>query len=402
MVVSQLQARSESQGGGSSRNSCISHPAPGEEDSVVTFEEWSLPTQDDKEEESLKEMVLFHLSPTHQPHPDVQPTHLESGLSEGGESLIACFDTDDELDNQPPLTDTVEESPSVVPLAEEWMGQICQGSVIPMAWNPESCPVELEDLEAADNHDSSSLDIGTQLEVSEKWLLELLDQDGAARGCSTALEPIGNSELLETSSEKARPFASLLESKGTLLEQPKVVRAEAETTQDSLIVCLESEDELEEASSLDQISNEYRVMVAAFSEAKPGSLSVLSNLTEKLLAEDNGVQESPLFSQDGEEADELQNWSLCGTQNSSIDPEIEDYSGHSSNDEVVVDDTTTPNLSELCLEIGKTEALNGREKKGTGQQHTAIVACYSPPRRVTSILSTHPNTPRGQDYLGCF
>ncbi|KAG8147182.1 hypothetical protein E2320_022812 [Naja naja] len=96
MVVSQLQARSESQGGGSSRNSCISHPAPGEEDSVVTFEEWSLPTQDDKEEESLKEMVLFHLS-THQPHPDVQPTHLEKELVE----------TDD---NPPNVTYVVQES----------------------------------------------------------------------------------------------------------------------------------------------------------------------------------------------------------------------------------------------------------------------------------------------------
>ncbi|XP_060539203.1 uncharacterized protein LOC117673237 [Pantherophis guttatus] len=372
MVASQLQARPESPSGTSSKSTCISHLGPGEEDTVMASEDWSPPTQDDKEENSLKEMILSHVSPTHLPHSDVQPTHLESGVSEYGECLIACFDTDDESDNQPPLTDTMEESLSVVPLAEEWMDQVCAGSVIPLEWNPESCPVELEDLEVVDNNDSSSLDIGAQLEESEKRLLELLDQDGAASGSSAELEP-GDGELLETSSEKEMPFASLLESKGALLEQPEVIRADSETTQDSLAVCVESEDELEEALSLDQINNEDRAMVA-FSEAKPDSQSLLalSHTPGNMLAEDNGAlldasaplpQESPLFHPDGEEAAELQNWSVCGTQNSSLDPEIADYSGHSSNDEAVVDDTTTPNLSELCLETVETEALNGSETR---------------------------------------
>ncbi|XP_058038760.1 NAC-alpha domain-containing protein 1-like [Ahaetulla prasina] len=369
-VVSQLQARPETPSDASSKSTCISHPGPGEEDSVMASEDLSAPTQDDKEEDFLKEMVVSHVSPTHLPHSNVQPTHLDLGVSECGECLIACFDTDDESDNQLRLTDTAEESPSVVPLAEEWMDQVCAGSVIPLEWNTESCPVELEYLEVVDNNDSSSLDIGARLEESEKRLLELLDQDGATSGSSAELEP-GDDELLEISSEKERPFVTLLESQGALLEQPKVIREDSETTQDSLAVCLESEDELEEVSSLDQINNEDCAM-RSFSEAKPNSQSLLelSHTPENILAEDNRIlldvlaplpQESPLFHPDGEEGAELQNWSVCGTQNSSLDPEIEEYSGHSSNDEAVVDDTTTPTLSELCLETVKTEALNGSQ-----------------------------------------
>ncbi|XP_070623085.1 uncharacterized protein [Erythrolamprus reginae] len=360
-VVSQLQARPESPDDVSSKSTCISHPGPGEEDSVMASEDLSPPTQDDKGD-SLKE--------THLVHSDVQPTQPEPVISECAECLIACFDTDDESDNQPPLTDTAEEAPSFVPLAEEWMGQVCARSVIPLEWIPKSCPVELEDLEAVDINDSSSLDISARLEESEKRLLELLDQDGAASGSSTELEP-GYGELVETTSEKERPLLSLLESKGDLLEQPKIILADSDATQDSLIVCVDSEGELKEVSSLDQINNNEECAMVAFSEAKPDSISLLalSHTPGNILAEDNKIllyasaplpHEFPLFHSGGVEA---ANWSLCGTQNNSIDQEMEDYSGHSSNDEVVVGDPMTPKLSELCMEPSETEALNGRETR---------------------------------------
>ncbi|KAK9395972.1 hypothetical protein NXF25_019333 [Crotalus adamanteus] len=365
--------RPESPDSTSSRNSCVSPLGPGDEtllepDSVATSEDSASPTQDETEDASFKELVPAHLSPTHLPAPDVQSTQLVlGGVAECGECLIACFDTDDELDNQPPLTP--EDSPSLAPFAEEWVGQVSAASVISLGWHHPACPVELEELEAVDHNDPSSLDMGARLEESEKRLLELLDQDGAAGRSSEDLEQ-ADGATLEASSEKEPPFASfLLESKVALLEQPEVSRADAETTQDSLLVCLESEDELEEASSLDQLNNNEERAMAAFCEAKSDSLLALSHTPENVLVEDNGVLldasgalplESP---PDVEEAAELQNWSLCGTQSSSIDPEIEDYTGHSSSEEVVVDDTAAPSLSELCLETGETETLNGRETR---------------------------------------
>ncbi|XP_039174800.1 NAC-alpha domain-containing protein 1-like [Crotalus tigris] len=361
--------RPESRGSTSSRNSCVSPLGPGDESLLEpTSEDSASPTQDETEDASLKELVPAHLSLTHLPPPDVQSTQLAlGGVAECGECLIACFDTDDELDNQPPLTP--EDSPSLAPFAGEWVGQVSAASVISLGWHHPACPVELEELEAVDHNDPSSLDMGARLEESEKRLLELLDQDGAAGRSSEDLEQ-ADGATLEASSEKEPPFASfLLESKVALLEQPEVSRADAETTQDSLLVCLESEDELEEASSLDQLNNTEERAMAAFSEAKSDSLLALSHTPENVLVEDNGVlldasgpvpPESPL---DVEEAAELQNWSLCGTQSSSIDPEIEDYTGHSSSEEVVVDDIAAPNLSELCLETGETETLNGRETR---------------------------------------
>ncbi|KAL7977825.1 hypothetical protein Chor_010777 [Crotalus horridus] len=361
--------RPESPDSTSSRNSCVSPLGPGDESLLEpTSEDSASPIQDETEDASLKELVPAHLSPTHLPPPDVQSTQLAlGGVAECGECLIACFDTDDELDNQPPLTP--EDSPSLGPFAGEWVGQVSAASVISLGWHRPACPVALEELEAVDHNDPSSLDMGARLEESEKQLLELLDQDGAAGRSSEDLEQ-ADGATLEASSEKEPPFASfLLESKVALLEQPEVSRADAETTQDSLLVCLESEDELEEASSLDQLNNNEERAMAAFSEAKSDSLLALSHTPENVLVEDNGVlldasgalpPESP---PDVEEAAELQNWSLCGTQSSSIDPEIEDYSGHSSSEEAVVDDTAAPSLSELCLETGETETLNGRETR---------------------------------------
>lgn len=371
MVVS----RPESPGSSTtSRSSCNSPLGPGEaslleQDSAVTSEEVTSPTQGETEDASLKELLLAHLSPTHRPPLDVRSTPLESGgLPEGGECLIACFDTDDELDNQPPSA--LEDSPLAGPFAEEWVGRVSAESVITLGWNPQACPVELEDLDAVGHPDSSSPDMGARLEESEKRLMELLDQDGATSRSSADLDQVDAEMLDAASSEKERPFAAPpREAQVTLLEQREVTRADAETTQDILVACLESDDELEEASSLDQLNNNEDRVIAAFSEAESDALLAPSHTPENLLGEDNGIlldASGPLppASPPGvEQAAELQNWSMCGTQNSSIDPEIEDYSGHFSSEEGAVDDTTAPSLSELCLETGETETLNGRETR---------------------------------------
>ncbi|XP_058038771.1 nascent polypeptide-associated complex subunit alpha-like [Ahaetulla prasina] len=55
--------------------------------------------------------------------------------------------------------------------------------------------------------------------------------------------------------EKERPLVALLESR-RIFRTTQSRRADSETTQDNVAVCLESEDELEEASSLDQSNNE--------------------------------------------------------------------------------------------------------------------------------------------------
>ncbi|XP_063159276.1 NAC-alpha domain-containing protein 1-like [Candoia aspera] len=378
-AISRLQARPELESpGSSSRSSSVSHEGRGQEesllqqDSAVASGDLGPTVQYEKGEESLKEMAPSCASPEHLPHQDVHPTNPGSGDPDCGECLIACFDSDEELDNPPPLANAAEGSPSAGHLAEEWIGPVCAGSVIPLEWNPKSSPVQFEDLEAMDASDPSTFDIGARLRESEEWLLELLDQDGATGRSSAELEQ-GHGEMLDTSSEKEVPFVSLLESEVAILEQPEVIRADTETTEDSLMACLESEEELEEASSLDQMNNNEDRAMVTFSEAKPDShsLLVLSDAPENILAADNEVlletatplpQDSSLFHPEVEEAAEFQNWSLCGTQNSSIDPEIEDYSGHFSNEEAaVVDDATTPSLPELCLETGEAGTLNGRE-----------------------------------------
>ncbi|XP_070623033.1 uncharacterized protein [Erythrolamprus reginae] len=341
-VVSQLQTRPESPDDVFSKSTCISQPGPGEEDSVMASEDLSPPTRDDKGD-SLKEMVLSPISPTHLPHSDAQSTHPDSGGSESAESLIICFDIDDELDNQSPLTDTAEESPSFVPLDEELIDQDCAGIIIPLEWIP---ILNLQDLVGVDN--VPIVDIITRLEESKRQLLEFLNQDDAASGCSAEWQS-GDGELLETTSEKEKPFLSLLESKGDLLKEPKIILADSDATQDSLIVCEDSEDELKEGSLFYQINNNHAMV--AFSEASPDLLSFLASsyTPGNSLEEDN---------EDFLDA-------------SAQDREIEDKSGHSSNDGEVVDDTMTPKLSELCLETDDTEGPKGTKVKTTQFQGSA-------------------------------
>ncbi|XP_019385397.1 PREDICTED: NAC-alpha domain-containing protein 1-like [Crocodylus porosus] len=149
---------------------------------------------------------------------------LEKGLPSAGECLIACFDTDEEAESFPGL-ESAEPGGQLAP-AELWEEE-------------EPAPA------AGQADDAPAVDIGARLRESEARLLELLDQDGTSlAGTRQSPEP-GKDE---------GPFQALLgASEAEVLEQPEVSRADHEPSGDSPATF--SSEELEEASSLDQVNN---------------------------------------------------------------------------------------------------------------------------------------------------
>ncbi|KAJ7322655.1 hypothetical protein JRQ81_018942 [Phrynocephalus forsythii] len=198
--------------------------------SRVTLERGKRVRDEEEEEEKEEEG-----SPTGTGSPSASPearplSDQEGSREEGhpdlGECLIACFDTDEEADTLPP-----------------WMSP--RGS---LHW---------------------------QLKESEEQLLELLDQDEALQE-EDLTEPEGpGAGGLDAGPEKEARFASLLEvSEAAALDQPEVIRADSEPPEECLIACFESEDELEDASSLDHMNNNDPAEVM-FPEANSGSQPLL-------------------------------------------------------------------------------------------------------------------------------
>ncbi|KAL8164680.1 UNVERIFIED_CONTAM: hypothetical protein K2H54_002013 [Gekko kuhli] len=280
-----LQTVPEQEGAGDfsecSGSSSSSVPSPGQEwgaslqqDTVVLGRS----TKSDEEEDSQGETGSSHSSLEHQSLSDVQEAPGR-GVPDSGECLIACFDTDDEADNLPSLDATTERPELVSQVSEEWIDHIYVGAAIPLGWDPKPC--QSAELMATESADSPAVDIGARLKESEERLLELLDHDDASGGGSPEL-----GREFDVDPEKGEAlFVSLLESsEAAILEQPEVTRAD-EPVGECLFACFESEDELEEASSLDLMNNNEDHMVVAFSEADPDSrlLMGLSDTQEKTL-----------------------------------------------------------------------------------------------------------------------
>ncbi|XP_043397663.1 NAC-alpha domain-containing protein 1 isoform X2 [Chelonia mydas] len=170
---------------------------------------------------------------------------LEKGLPSSGECLIACFDTDEETEAFPGLevvlenTEPISQSATAEVCGAPWRGGDGRGSVIPLPWKQKPAPTELAEPTARKASDASMFEIGTKLKESEAHLLELLDQDSTSLG--------GRME---------GHFEAQLEASDTSLEQPEVARADSEPAGECLIACFSSsEEDLEEASSLDQVNN---------------------------------------------------------------------------------------------------------------------------------------------------
>ncbi|XP_019338525.2 NAC-alpha domain-containing protein 1 isoform X2 [Alligator mississippiensis] len=150
---------------------------------------------------------------------------LEKGLPSAGECLIACFDTDEEAESFPGL-ESAEPGVQLAP-AEPWEEE-------------ESAPA------AGQAGDAPTVDIGARLKESEARLLELLDQDSTS--------PAGTRQSPEPGKDEGPLQALLGASEAAVLEQPEVSRADHEPTGDSS-AAFSSSEELEEASSLDQVNN---------------------------------------------------------------------------------------------------------------------------------------------------
>ncbi|XP_033021439.1 NAC-alpha domain-containing protein 1-like [Lacerta agilis] len=291
----------------------------------------------------------------------------EENVPDPGECLIACFDTDEEADALPPLDDSLEGPRPVRQTAAEWVDQVYAGPAIPLGWNPKPYPMPFVELTTPDINDSSSFDISARLKESEERLLELLDQDGASGGGSTeAGRPNGGVFDVEPEKEEP-PFVSLLGScEAAILDQPEATRADNEPPAECLIACFESEDELEEASSLDQMNNNEDHVAAIFSEAKPDSQPLLGpNGTQQNAAVvDSEVTllaaATPLPPTDVEERAEV-----CGMPGDSSGLEMEASTGPLAN--VVLGDGAAH--LKLCLETGEAKDLSVREPQPSESRH---------------------------------
>ncbi|XP_054847253.1 NAC-alpha domain-containing protein 1-like [Eublepharis macularius] len=300
-----------------------------------------------EEDDSRGETGSSHSSPEHPFFSDTEEAPGK-GVPDSEECLIACFDTDDEADNLPPL-----DTPTVSQESGERTGQVGMGAAIPLGWKPSWC-VEQTNQEAAS---SPAFDIGARLKESEEQLLELLDQDGASEGDSPELGTQGGG-VLDVDPEKERaPFVSLLGScEAAALEQPEVTRSD-EPAGECLLACFESEDELEEASSLDLMNNNEDHMAVTFAEVGPGSQillgvnatpeSTLLPATEVALEAPTTLpQASPHSHEDVEVSDEVLDRDLHGARRGSRESEVEKQEQG---------DGAPSELLKRCSETGETK-----------------------------------------------
>uniref|UniRef100_A0A8C8SX65 NAC-A/B domain-containing protein n=1 Tax=Pelusios castaneus TaxID=367368 RepID=A0A8C8SX65_9SAUR len=205
---------------------------------------------------------------------------LEKGVPNSGECLIACFDTDEEAETFPGLDVAVE---NVMPLSQPaiadayevlWTGQVGEGSVIPLPWVKKSA-----EPPAGETSHASAFRTDAMLEASEG---HFPGHDGASLEGERQLEPGRSLQL----GKREGPFAAVLganEEAG--LEQPEVARADGEPAGEDPVACFSSEEELEEASSLDQVNN----------NEEPGELFLEVELDSQPPPRQNGAQPNALM-----------------------------------------------------------------------------------------------------------
>ncbi|XP_061442316.1 NAC-alpha domain-containing protein 1-like [Rhineura floridana] len=369
--ASRLQTASEREGPGesseSSRSSCVSPSDQGWESSleqgcVVLSGVVGHGIRCEDDEEPQRGTGLPHGFLGHQPL-SVGQEALEKSVPDAGECLIACFDTDEEADALLPLENSTEAPQPADQIATEWVGQVCVGTAIPLGWDPKPYPVQF--MAAPEVTDSSAFDIGARLKESEERLLELLDQDGASGGGSVELGRHHKGMLIVEPEKEEPPFMSLLgSSEAAILEQPEVTRADNEPAAECLIACFESEDELEEASSLDQMNNNEDRLVVMFSEGKPDSQPLLGpNSTQQ-----NTLEEAECLPHtDVGERAEVQSWGVCGMQRVPHGSEMGASKGHLANEGEVLGDGATH--LKLCLETGEAKDPNVRQPQPSESSH---------------------------------
>ncbi|XP_053265360.1 NAC-alpha domain-containing protein 1-like [Podarcis raffonei] len=330
-------------------------------------------------------------SPEHQSLSDGREA-AEENIPDPGECLIACFDTDEEADALPPLDNSLEGPRPVGQTAAEWVDQVYAGPAIALGWTPKPYPVAFAELATPDVNDSSSFDISARLKESEERLLELLDQDGASGGGLTEAErPNGGVFNVEPEKEEP-PFVSLLGScEAAILDQPEATRADNEPTAECLIACFESEDELEEASSLDQMNNNEDHVVAIFSEAKPDSRPLLgpNGTQQNTAAVDSEVTllaaATTLPPTDVEERAEV-----CGMPRDSSGLEMEASTGPLGS--VVIGDGAAH--LKLCLETGEAKDLSVRDPQPGDSRHEPTLV------ETGGHLEEAGEDAKGKDQLG--
>ncbi|XP_077160406.1 uncharacterized protein LOC143820913 isoform X1 [Paroedura picta] len=383
--ASGLQAASErdgpgdsSEGSRSSSSSSSSVPPPGQEWGSPLPQDPSAPSgvvahraNSGEEEGSQGETGSSRSSPKHPSLPDVQQAPGR------GECLIACFDTDDEADNLPSLDTATDEPEPARQVSEEWIDHVYVGAAIPLGWDYQ--PGQLMATEATD---SPAVDIGARLRESEERLLELLDRDEASGGGSP--EP---GRWLEAGPEKGEaPFVSLLEStEAALLEQPEVTRAD-EPPGECLFACFESEDELEEASSLDLMNNNEDRMVVAFPEAGPDS---------KLLMGQSEAQEKALLA-----ASEVTLEVAVPQSHKDVEmPEIEAYIGQCLASEKQEPGEKAPfEPLQPCSETGETKEYTTGDPRPSESSH--VVRSLPRGKHANEAQEESREWVKGKDWLG--
>ncbi|XP_066483457.1 uncharacterized protein [Tiliqua scincoides] len=353
-VVPELEGPGDSSAG--SGSSSISPTGQGRESPLEQGSSVASGVLDDRAShgDELKPQGELSSSPTSLEPQSLMDAHKapEKDVPGMAEGLISHLDAD-----VPPDLDSAIEKPQPVShLVEEWAGQVCVGTAIPLGWEPKPCPLLSEELTTKEASDSS--DIGARLKESEERLLELLDQDGLpGEGLLGSGRDDGRVPDPELEGREA-PFVCPPESfEVAILEQPEVARADGEPAEECLIACFESEDEIE-ASSLDQVNNNEDHMVELLSETKPDTQPVVVlNVQESetvLEAAAPLPQESPLPHAEIEESTETQSWGLHEMQGGLREPEKVCLE-YLPNREQAQCDLVTPAPLTLCSETGEAK-----------------------------------------------
>ncbi|XP_029444086.1 NAC-alpha domain-containing protein 1-like [Rhinatrema bivittatum] len=198
---------------------------------------------------------------------------LETDVLTDGECLIACFDTDEELETftafyEPPNHAVLLGKAADVHLetdnAEVRQDQNERESTMAALTKLKPFPLGVAELENKSYFEveSSALQVEEALVESEEQLLKSVEMDSTIKVELPAnvaiVEKTELERVLQISELKKREETSEIETEMTcelFSQQPEETRFEIMPAEECLIACFDSDEELEDLSSLDQVNN---------------------------------------------------------------------------------------------------------------------------------------------------
>nr|XP_033787797.1 uncharacterized protein LOC117354415 isoform X2 [Geotrypetes seraphini] len=216
-------------------------------------------------------ILLSDNSPEQQTDLSEMKKALETGVSSDGECLIACFDTDEELETVTAFHESSNHAMLVGQYADACLGtdnvvQDLNKKESEMSTYAKPAPSSLTTAELEDKSylqlELITLDIEERLTESEEQLLKAAEKDNAITTDYAENEAIVEKpeleRVLQSSELEKREDRSEIEKEMTcelILQQPDKVRLETMPSGECLIARFDLDEKLEKLSSLDQVNN---------------------------------------------------------------------------------------------------------------------------------------------------